>query len=134
VKGKEIFTARCSRCHTLFGEGRSVGPDLTGAERRNIDVLMQNVVDPSASIRAEYAHFIVTLKDNRMLTGFIQDPTPQSFMVMDEKGEKTVVARDDVREVRESPVSLMPEGLLDDLDHQSLIDLFSYLTAKGKTP
>lgn len=53
AKGKALFEARCSRGHTLFGEGRAIGPDLTGAERRNIDVLMQNIVDPSASIRKE---------------------------------------------------------------------------------
>jgi hypothetical protein len=65
------------------------------------------------------------------LTGFILDPTPESFTLLDDKGEKTVVARRDVRETREAQVSLMPEGLLDGLDKQSLTDFFSYLTAVG---
>jgi len=130
--GKDLFAKRCARCHTLFGEGGSIGPDLTGAERRNIDVLMLSIIDPSASIRGEFASFNVEMKDGRILAGFVTDPTPQAFVVLDSAGEKTFVARADVREVRESPLSLMPEGLLDDLDPQSLVDFFSYLTAPSR--
>ena len=35
-------------CHQLFGAGQRVGPDLTAADRKNLDVLLQNVIDPSA--------------------------------------------------------------------------------------
>src|SRR5262249_25050877 len=128
---KEIFAKRCGRCHTLFGEGGTIGPDLTGAERRNLDVLMQNIVDPSASIRKEYASFLVELRDGRVLTGLIVDPTPEALTVVDAQGEKTLVARNEVKEIKEAQLSLMPEELLTDLDKQSLVDLFSYLTAKG---
>ena len=31
---------------------------------------------------------------------------------------------------RVASISLMPEGLLDDLDHQSLVDFFAYLASK----
>ncbi|HXD51148.1 MAG TPA: HEAT repeat domain-containing protein, partial [Burkholderiales bacterium] len=30
VKGKELFTQNCAVCHSFNGEGKSVGPDLTG--------------------------------------------------------------------------------------------------------
>ena len=110
--------------------GGRIGPDLTGAERRDIDALMLQIVDPSRSIRNEFASFNVELKDGRVLMGFILDPTPESLVVIDAQGEKTALARADVRQVRESSVSLMPEGLIDDLDSQGLVDLVSYLTWK----
>jgi putative heme-binding domain-containing protein len=129
-RGRNLYDERCARCHTLFGKGGTIGPDLTGAERRNIDTLMLAVVDPSAAIRKEYASFLLRLRDGRMLSGVIQDPTPESFVVVDAQGEKTIVARREVVELKESQTSLMPEGLLDDLDSQGLVDLFSYLTAR----
>ena len=38
--GKELFTKHCAACHTLFGEGGKVGPDLTTADRKNRDYLL----------------------------------------------------------------------------------------------
>src|SRR5207302_1304359 len=46
--GKRLFTKHCATCHTLFGEGNKVGPDLTGADRKNRDWLLTSIVDPSA--------------------------------------------------------------------------------------
>src|SRR5207248_1603243 len=54
VKGKELFTKTCATCHVLFGEGNKVGPELTGADRKNLDLLLMNIIDPSAVIRPEY--------------------------------------------------------------------------------
>ena len=92
--------------------------------------MIANIVDPSASIRKEYTGFNVEFKDGRRLTGFILDPTPEAFVVQEAEGEKTVVSAAEVKEIREASISLMPEGLLDDLDHQSLVDFFAYLASK----
>jgi putative heme-binding domain-containing protein len=57
--GSRIKVARslpmtCSVCHKLFGEGASIGPDLTGAGRDSSDYLIENIVDPSAIVAADY--------------------------------------------------------------------------------
>ena len=52
-----MFQQICSTCHKIFGEGNAVGPDLTTADRRNIDVLLQNIVNPSAYIRPEFVAY-----------------------------------------------------------------------------
>ena len=54
VRGKPIFKENCAVCHKLFDEGETIGPDLTGAERGNLDFLMTSLVDPSALVRKEY--------------------------------------------------------------------------------
>jgi len=131
ARGRELFVKRCATCHQLFGEGAKVGPDLTPVDRRSIEVLMLNVVDPSASIRTEYTSFVVRMKDGRVLGGFVVDPTPETLTLVDLKGERTVLARAEMEGLRESPLSPMPEGLLDDLDPESLVNLFAYLTSKG---
>lgn len=133
AKGKVLFTKTCATCHTLFGEGNKIGPDLTSAERKNLDVLLSSTVDPSAFIRPEFVSFNVETKDGRILTGLIVDSNPKAVTLLDGKNEKTVVARDNIEgQPTPSPVSLMPEKLLDPFDDQEIRDLLSYLRSDGK--
>jgi putative membrane-bound dehydrogenase-like protein len=125
--GRELFAKHCATCHKLFGEGESVGPDLTHANRKDRDYLLVSIVDPSAVIRKEYVAYTVQTTDGRFLTGLIAEQTPSAVTLLDAKNERTRIARDKIESVRESPVSLMPENLLKELKPQELRDLFSYL-------
>ena len=53
--GRALFAKTCAKCHTLFGVGGKVGPDITGSNRANLDYLLENILDPSAVIPKEYA-------------------------------------------------------------------------------
>jgi putative membrane-bound dehydrogenase-like protein len=131
ANGRLLFQKNCATCHTLFGEGNKVGPDLTGADRKNREWLITQVVDPSSVIRQEYVAYNVTTTDGRVLTGLLAESTPQSVTLLDAKNQRTVLARDRIDEMTASPVSLMPEKILDPLDDQQICDLFSYLQGDG---
>src|SRR5204863_7042516 len=45
-RGRTVFNTACAACHTLYGEGGKVGPDLTGSGRENLDYLLENILDP----------------------------------------------------------------------------------------
>ena len=125
--GRELFVKHCAACHRLFGEGNLIGPDLTHANRKDRDYLLASIVDPSAVIRKEYLSYNVQTTDGRLLTGLIIEQTGASITVAGANNQRTVIARNQVEEIRESPVSLMPENLLRVLKPQELRDLFSYL-------
>jgi putative heme-binding domain-containing protein len=75
----------------------------------------------------------VETKDGRVLTGLIVESSPKAITLLDGKNEKTVVARDNIEgQPAPSPVSLMPEKLLDTLDDQEIRDLLSYLRSEAK--
>ncbi len=57
--GRQLFQKHCATCHTLFGEGNKVGPDLTGADRKDLEFLVTSTVDPSAVVRKEYLAYVV---------------------------------------------------------------------------
>jgi putative membrane-bound dehydrogenase-like protein len=130
--GRELFRKHCATCHKLFGEGESVGPDLTHANRKDRDYLLASVVDPSAVVRKEYLAYDVQTTDGRFLTGLIAEQTPSAVTLLDGKNQRTKVARDRIESMRESPVSLMPENILKELKPQELRDLFSYLQTDTK--
>ncbi|HEX4646075.1 MAG TPA: c-type cytochrome, partial [Verrucomicrobiae bacterium] len=53
-RGRAVFARTCAQCHTLFGTGGKVGPDLTGSNRGDLDYILENIVDPNAVIPNDY--------------------------------------------------------------------------------
>jgi putative heme-binding domain-containing protein len=130
AKGHDLFKATCAVCHTLKGEGGKIGPDLSGYERDNLDFMLPAIVDPSLGIREEFTLYNLTTKDGQVLAGFVAETTPQFVTMLDAAGNKTKVAREEIKSLIASPVSLMPEGLLNALTPEQTRDLFAYLMAK----
>jgi putative heme-binding domain-containing protein len=126
-RGHELFMKNCGVCHQLFGEGAQVGPELTHANRQDRDFLLVSIVDPSAVIRKEFLNYNVETKDGSVLSGLIVEQSPNSIVLASAKNERTTILRANIKELRESAVSLMPEGLLEPLTPQERRDLFSYL-------
>jgi putative heme-binding domain-containing protein len=130
VRGKKLFQENCGVCHQLYGEGQTIGPDLTSADRKNTDFLLANIVAPSAYIRPEYIAYDLETTDDQSLSGLMAESSPAAVTLVDRTNQRHTIPRSRVRQLRESPVSLMPEGLLENLQPQQLIDLFGYLQAK----
>jgi putative heme-binding domain-containing protein len=128
--GHKLYTKHCATCHKLFGEGNQVGPDLTGADRRNLPVLVPNVVDPSAVIRPEFRAYNVVLVDGRILSGLLAESNDETVAVLDAKNQRTVVKRAEIEEIKASETSLMPDNVLEPFGDQDVRDLFAYLRSK----
>jgi putative membrane-bound dehydrogenase-like protein len=127
ARGKALFTKLCASCHTLFGEGGKVAPDLTGADRKNLDFLLTNVIDPSALIRPEFQAFKLRTSDGLVRTGLAVEQTTTAVTLVDAQTNRHVIPKDRIDAMVASELSLMPEGLIDPLDDQETADLFGYL-------
>ncbi|MFM7555730.1 MAG: PVC-type heme-binding CxxCH protein [Verrucomicrobiota bacterium] len=125
--GEAHFQQRCAGCHRLFFKGGSVGPDLTAYQRDHLGTLLHSILDPGAEIREGYASVEVETRDGRILAGFLTERDARSTTVRGLDGQDHVLAAGEVLEVRPTGRSLMPEGLLDDLDDRQLRDFFAYL-------
>jgi putative heme-binding domain-containing protein len=132
--GHALFVKHCATCHTLFGEGAKVGPDLTSADRKNREALLLNILDPSGYVRPEFVAQTAVLVDGRVLTGLVTESSAQAITLVDAKNQRTTVPRGDVEEIQPSEQSLMPERLLEVLQPQEVRDLFSYLQGEGPAP
>ena len=133
--GRKLFVQICANCHTLFGAGGKIGPDLTGAQRSDLGYLLENVIDPAATVAADYRMSTLALADGRLLNGIVGDhggtgPT----LTLQTATERLVVNRGDVEEVRASEFSLMPEGQLDVLAASQVRDLIAYLMTPRQVP
>ena len=127
ARGHRLFLDRCASCHRLNGEGETIGPDLTYANRRDRDFLLVSLVDPGGVVRKEYQASVVATRDGRILSGLIVEQTPGTIVLRDAKGQRTQVPAAEVQEIKDSDVSLMPESLYKEFSPEQLRDLFSFL-------
>jgi putative membrane-bound dehydrogenase-like protein len=125
--GAEVFKKVCAQCHTIYGHGQDVGPDLTANGRGSLDQLLSNVFDPSLVIGAAYQATTVTTTDGRVLTGLLSEDSPRRVVLKTQGGKVETIPRDQVDEVLPSKVSLMPEGLEKQMTAQEIADLFAFL-------
>jgi len=126
-RGQIVFRNFCAQCHTIYGEGGKVGPDITSNGRASFEQLLSNVFDPSLVIGPAYQVTTVVTKDGRNLTGLIAEDNEQRIVVrMPGDGEESV-ARSNVKYTRVSKLSMMPEGIEESLDKKDLADLFAFL-------
>jgi putative membrane-bound dehydrogenase-like protein len=131
--GRGLFNQHCASCHVLYGEGKQVGPDLTGSNRDNLDYLLENIVDPSAVVAADYRMSVVTLKSGRVLTGVVGEKTAKTLAVQTQT-ERVTLEQAEVEDVRPTPLSLMPDGLLAPLPEGQVRDLIAYLMHPRQVP
>jgi putative heme-binding domain-containing protein len=131
--GRAVFAQSCAACHTLYGEGGKLGPDLTGAGRDNLDYLLESIMDPSALVSADYRMTLLHTKDGRVLSGMVRSKTEHT-VTLQTMTETLTLERSDVVRTEELPHSIMPEGLLENLPPDKARDLLAYLMHKSQVP
>ena len=100
--GKQIFVDQCARCHTLFGKGGKVGPDLTTYRRDDLETMLLNIVNPSAEIREGYAGYVVATTDGRTLTGVVVEQDKNVVVLRGSDGKELTLPRDAIEEMKPS--------------------------------
>ncbi len=131
--GQALYTQLCATCHKLFDQGAAIGPELTGYERSNLEFLVTAIIDPNLGVREEYELTTITLRPKNegspptILSGFVKALTETQLTLQDLTGQSTTIATQDILTKQNSPVSIMPEGLLETLTKAQIRHLFAYL-------
>lgn len=135
-RGREAFeVAQCIACHKFGTEGGSLGPDITGAASRfNRRDLLETIVEPSKVISDQYQNITVTKKDGEDVTGrLVEENDERLVLVTNPLPEtRTEVKKRDVVKRAPSKISPMPEGLVNILTKEEILDLLAYIEAGGK--
>jgi len=132
-RGRAVFAKICYQCHTLFGTGGKVGPDLTGSNRGDLDYILQNMVDPNAVLPNDYLAWNIDTKDDRTITGLMREQTDLTITVAT-ANETLTIPRNEIATMHQSKLSMMPDGLLTPLSDQDVRDLIIYLRQPAQVP
>lgn len=133
VRGRAVYARTCQQCHVLFDVGGNVGPDITGSARADLQYILETIVDPNAVIPHDYRSTTVSTKDDRVLTGIVKKDDANALTIAT-ANETLTIPKGDIESVQVSEISMMPEGLLDQLQEQEVRDLIYYLGRPGQVP
>ncbi len=123
--GKKLFTANCVICHRFNGEGKEIGPELTGMGAHGPAELLVAVLDPNREVDPSFLSWSIETKDGETLDGLIASENRSSVTLRNNSGE-TVVKTADIAGRRNTGRSLMPEGF-ESLGAESLRDILAYV-------
>ncbi len=124
--GRSLFAKHCQSCHKLYGQGETVGPDLTGGDRGNLDYLLTNIVDPSAVVDKDFRMTQLLTADGRLITGLVTAETERTISIRTAT-EALVLDKSSLQSRKLTENSPMPNGLLQTLSSAQIRDLIGYL-------
>jgi len=131
VHGREVFFSKkavCSTCHAIQNQGGQVGPDLSkiGSIRAGRD-LLESIVFPSASFARGYEPWHIKTREGKIVDGIIARESADALVLYGADRAEIRVSRASIAELKQSRVSIMPQGLDAALSKQELSDLIAFL-------
>ena len=132
--GKILFLnaqkTACSLCHTTDGKGGKAGPDLFAiGDKYGRDDLIQQVLEPSATIAVGYSTTVIRTKSGESFQGIVKESNGQTVGLMGSDGKLLRFNVGDIEKQRTTDVSLMPEGLEGTVTQEQFADLIAYLAS-----
>lgn len=136
TRGERLFRRNdtaCMTCHGIGGAGGKVGPDLTSiGASAPMDYLVESVLLPNVKIKEGYAAVIVTSRDGTERAGTLARETGVELVLRLASGQEESIPKVDILKREIGVNSIMPSGLLESLNQQEQLDLFSFLGHLGK--
>jgi putative heme-binding domain-containing protein len=135
AEGQPAYEKLCGACHR-FGElGRDLGPDLTTLNSRfkKKDVL-ESILWPSRVISDQYEMYSIELNSGDIVSGTVvmEDDRRVVLRTAQNPDRPVQVPKAQIKKQDKSPLSLMPEALVDELSQKEINALVAFLLAGAK--
>src|SRR5262249_45768442 len=119
-----------------FGnEGGAIGPDITAVSSRfSREDILESITEPSKVVSEQYQNITVIKKDGDDVTGRLIEETGTKLVLVPNQltGEKVEVKKSDVQSRAASKPSPMPEGLINVLTKDEILDLIAFVESGGR--
>jgi putative heme-binding domain-containing protein len=134
-RGRRVFmsnpTAQCVRCHTLGGEGATVGPPLGEiGDKLNREQLLDALIAPSARLAPGYGSVKITLKDNQEVTGILMEETSGEVTLKTSEAEPMEIPISRISKRENLPSGMPPMKTL--LSKREIRDVIEFLANQKK--
>ncbi|HEY1067648.1 MAG TPA: c-type cytochrome, partial [Pirellulales bacterium] len=134
-KGKVAFeAAQCAKCHRFAGTGGDTGPDITSVGNKfTPEYILEAITEPSKVVSDQYKNVIIETVDGQVYSGRIINEADGVLTMRTDPFARELlkIKKDDVATKEDSPLSEMPQGLINVLTQDEILDLVAYLRAAG---
>ena len=136
MQGMQAFVkARCNQCHVVAGHGIGLGPDLTKVTKQyKGKKLLKQLLEPSSEINKKFQTIRFVMESGKTVAGVVVKETPTEYHVVSNLLNPRAVTRllkSAVEQKVVSRISSMPEGLINVLTRDEIVDLLSFLEVGG---
>ena len=131
---RALAAAQCLKCHRLGSSGSAVGPDLSAIGKRfDLRAIAESILEPSKVVDPKYHATTWVLSDGRVVTGRANMVNDREIGVEVDAltGESLKLLRSEIESAHPATVSPMPQGLLDTLEADEILDLLALLRNGG---
>jgi putative heme-binding domain-containing protein len=134
AKGRPLFEKLCASCHKLGEVGHAVGPDLAGLADPSPGYLLTHILDPNRALEARYANYVVETTRGQTYSGILSAEAGASVTILQAQGLAQTVARSEMKQIRSTGLSLMPDGLETGLQPADMADLMAFVASGRPAP
>lgn len=132
ARGRRLFTEiGCGQCHRVGSEGGLAGPDLTAVGARfDRRALLESIIEPSRVIADVYRTVTISTKSGSIHDGRVVSEDAKRVMLATNPADaehQERILKEEIVSRRVSDVSPMPEGLLNTLSREEILDLLGWM-------
>ena len=130
--GLAVFERECATCHRLGDTGHEVGPDLVERAASSREELLIDILDPNRSVQSNFVNYRLDAVDGRVITGIVARESATSVTLRRGEGMEDTVARSSIESLTSMGLSLMPEGLGEEIGPAEMASLLSFLKSRAR--
>lgn len=135
ARGEAIYRRsqnQCVNCHAIAGAGGKVGPDLLSiGASAPVDYLIDSLLVPNDKVKEGYHAKVIQTDSGELFTGIVVTEADGIVTLRQADGKLVRVPSEEIIESVDGR-SLMPDGTVDELTRQELVDLVTFLSRLGK--
>ncbi|MEC7566979.1 MAG: PVC-type heme-binding CxxCH protein [Planctomycetota bacterium] len=134
-RGEAIFRRadlQCLLCHSIGGAGGKVGPDLVSiGGAAQADYLVESLISPNRKIKENFHSIQILDVNGKVFTGVPVRSDDKQITIRDAKNQLVSIQKSDI-DLQKEARSLMPEGAVDSLTRDEIVDLVAFMGQLGK--
>lgn len=119
-------TAQCIRCHSIDGEGGTVGPSLTDIGNvLSREEILQALIEPSKRLSPGFGSVSLTLTGGQVVNGTLLEERQDELILQTSEAEPIEIPLSRIEKRRNNPSSMPPMGTI--MSRREIRDVVEYL-------